>query len=516
MKRIFYTRLLYNETCKKRGAIAMKALEDLLQEVQYETCHKLQGLSVTGIQYDSRKVAAGDLFVAIKGFQTDGHQYIQQALQQGAAAVVISEEAYCTAEYPWVQVKDCRLALAQFSNAFYEHPSEKLTLIGVTGTNGKTTTTNLICEILEAQGEKTGLIGTIHNRIGDRILEGSRTTPESLELQQMFAQMVAEGIHYAVMEVSSHALELQRVACCDFDIAVFTNLTQDHLDYHVTMENYCKAKTKLFRMLGEKGEKAGLQKTAVINLDDPWANHFLVASNVPVVTYSMRKEASWKAEDVHVGADGVRYQVDGHPVKLHLTGNFNVYNSLAALAVGEALGFPLTDVIHALEQVSGIAGRFQTVRGAKDFSVIVDYAHTPDGLENVISTAQAFAKGRVITVFGCGGDRDRTKRPLMGAMAARLSDYCVVTSDNPRTEEPEQIIQDILPGVEEAMKPETYHVEVDRRKAIRYAIQMAAPGDVVLLAGKGHENYQDVNGQKHHFDDYEVAQEAIAEKQAGR
>ncbi|MGM9524812.1 MAG: UDP-N-acetylmuramoyl-L-alanyl-D-glutamate--2,6-diaminopimelate ligase [Peptococcaceae bacterium] len=491
----------------------MKVLSDLLQEVTYKKHCILQGLSITGIQYDSRKVALGNLFVAIKGFQSDRHQYIRQALEQGAIAVMISDEAYCSNEYPWILVEDCRLALAQISSVFYGHPSEKLTLIGVTGTNGKTTTTNLICHIIEAQGEKTGLIGTIHNRIGDKVLEGSRTTPESLELQQMFAAMVDEGIHYAVMEVSSHALELHRVDCCDFDIAVFTNLTQDHLDYHVTMENYCKAKTILFQMLGKNGEKAGLQKTAVINMDDPWAGHFLVASNVPAVTYSMHKDASWKAEQVEVGAEGVRYSVDGHPVQLHLTGNFNVYNSLAALAVGEALGFSLDSVIQALEQVNGIAGRFQTVKGARDFSVIVDYAHTPDGLENVISTAQAFAKGNVITVFGCGGDRDRTKRPLMGEVAAELSDYCVVTSDNPRTEDPEQILQDILPGVEKHMQQDTYHVEVDRRKAIHYAVQMAQPGDVVLLAGKGHENYQDVNGVKHHFDDYEVAQEAIREKQ---
>lgn len=491
----------------------MKVLSDLLQEVTYKKHCILQGLSITGIQYDSRKVALGNLFVAIKGFQSDGHQYIRQALEQGAIAVMISDEAYCSNEYPWILVEDCRLALAQISSVFYGHPSEKLTLIGVTGTNGKTTTTNLICHIIEEQGEKTGLIGTIHNRIGDKVLEGSRTTPESLELQQMFAAMVDEGIRYAVMEVSSHALELHRVDCCDFDIAVFTNLTQDHLDYHVTMENYCRAKTILFQMLGKNGEKAGLQKTAVINMDDPWAGHFLVACNVPVVTYSMHKDASWKAEQVEVGAEGVRYSVDGHPVQLHLTGNFNVYNSLAALAVGEALGFSLDSVIQALEQVTGIAGRFQTVKGARDFSVIVDYAHTPDGLENVISTAQAFAKGKVITVFGCGGDRDRTKRPLMGEVAAELSDYCVVTSDNPRTEDPEQILQDILPGVEKHMEPDTYHVEVDRRKAIHYAVQMAQPGDVVLLAGKGHENYQDVNGVKHHFDDYEVAQEAIREKQ---
>ena len=490
----------------------MKVLADLLKEVTHKKHCILQGLMISGIQYDSRKVELGNLFIAVKGFQSDGHQYIRQALDNGAIAVMISDEAYCSNEYPWILVDDCRLAMAEISSAYYEHPSKKLKLIGVTGTNGKTTTTNLICHIIEAQGQKTGLVGTIHNRIGDRILEGSRTTPEALELQQLFAQMVEEGIGYAVMEVSSHALELQRVACCDFDVAVFTNLTQDHLDYHETMENYCKAKTMLFRTLGAKGEKAGLAKTAIINIDDPWSNHFMVASNAPVITYGIEKDGSWKAEQVQVTANGVQYVVDDMPVQLHLNGNFNVYNSLAALAVGEALGFPVADVIKALEQVPGIAGRFQKVESDKDYTVIVDYAHTPDGLENVISTAKAFAEGRVITVFGCGGDRDRTKRPLMGKVAAKLSNYCVVTSDNPRTEDPEQILADILPGVQEYMTEAAYTVEADRRKAISFAIAMAQPGDVVLLAGKGHENYQEINGVKHHFDDYEVALEAMQVK----
>ncbi len=487
----------------------MKILTDLLQGVSYQKHCILQGLMITGIQYDSRKVELGNLFVAVKGFETDGHQYIRQALDNGAIAIMISDEAYCSNEYPWILVEDSRLALAQISSAFYGNPSEKMTLIGVTGTNGKTTVTNLICSIIEAQGEKTGLIGTIHNRIGDRVLEGSRTTPESLDLQRMFAEMVEEGIRYAVMEVSSHALELQRVACCDFDMAVFTNLTQDHLDYHETMENYCKAKTLLFCTLGAKGEKAGLQKTAIINIDDAWSNHFMVASNAPVITYGIHKDASWKAEDVQVTSNGVSYIVDDMPVHLQLNGNFNVYNSLAALAVGEALGFPVSEVIKALEQVAGIAGRFQKVDSDKAFAVIVDYAHTPDGLENVISTAKAFAEGKVITVFGCGGDRDRTKRPLMGEVAARLSNYCVVTSDNPRTEDPKQIIADILPGMQEHMTEAAYHVEVDRKKAIAYAIAMAQSGDVVLLAGKGHENYQDIDGVKHHFDDYEIAVELM-------
>ena len=313
----------------------MKVLTDLLQEVTYKKHCILQGMMISGVQYDSRKVELGNLFVAIKGFETDGHKYIRQALDNGAIAILISDEAYCSVEYPWILVEDSRLALAEVSSAYYGHPSEKLKLIGVTGTNGKTTTTNLICSIIEAQGHKTGLIGTIHNRIGDRVLEGTRTTPESLDLQRMFAEMVDEGIEYAVMEVSSHALELQRVACCDFDMAVFTNLTQDHLDYHETMENYCKAKTLLFRTLGAKGEKAGLAKTAIINIDDAWANHFMVASNAPVITYGIEKDGSWKAEHVQVLADGVHYTVDDMPVNLQMNGRFNVYNSLAALAVGE-------------------------------------------------------------------------------------------------------------------------------------------------------------------------------------
>lgn len=494
-------------------SINMKVLTDLLQEVTYKKHCILQGMMITGIQYDSRKVELGNLFVAIKGFTSDGHQYIHQALENGAIAVLISDESYCSVEYPWILVTDSRLALAEVSSAYYEHPSEKLKLIGVTGTNGKTTTTNLICSVIEAQGEKTGLIGTIHNRIGDRVLEGTRTTPESLDLQRMFAEMVKEGIGYAVMEVSSHALELQRVACCDFDIAVFTNLTQDHLDYHETMEKYCKAKTQLFRVLGAKGEKAGLSKTAIINIDDAWSNHFMVASNAPVITYGIQKAASWKAEHVQVTANGVQYTVDGMAVDLRLNGIFNVYNSLAALATGEALGFPVENVIRALEQVNGIAGRFQKVEGNQNYTVIVDYAHTPDGLENVILTAKAFAKGRVITVFGCGGDRDRTKRPLMGKIAAKLSNYCIVTSDNPRTEDAEKIIADILPGVQEYMTEMAYHVEVDRKKAIMYAIQMAQPDDVILLAGKGHETYQEINGIRHHFDDYEIALNLMQEKE---
>ncbi len=493
----------------------MKNLTELMKELTYKDHAIWNGIQITGVAYDSRKVELGNLFVAIKGFQSDGHQYIQQALDNGAIAVIVTEEEYCGFDFPWILVEDSRLALAEISSAYYGHPSEKLTVIGVTGTNGKTTTTNLIAHILESQGHTVGLIGTNHIRIGQEILPVSRTTPESSDLQALLAQMVEKGAEYAVMEVSSHALELARVACCEFDVVVFTNLTQDHLDYHETMENYCKAKTKLFTMLDRSKRKEGVDKTAVINIDDPWAAQFMVATAMPMVTYGIDKDASWKAEQVTIAADGASFTVDDMPVKLQLTGKFNIYNALAALSVGAALGIDEKAVIQALESAHGVAGRFQRVAGSGDYTVLVDYAHTPDGLKNVIETALEFAQGRVITVFGCGGDRDRTKRPKMGAIAAELSQYCVVTSDNPRTEEPKAIIADILPGVEAHMQPEQYLVEPDRHLAIQAAVRMARPGDVIILAGKGHEDYQEINGVKHHFDDYEEAAQAIAARTAG-
>ena len=485
-------------------------LHELMEKMKYKDHAVLQGLGITGIQYDSRKIELGNLFVAIKGFNSDGHEYIQQALENGAIAVIIEDEKYCSLEYPWILVEDSRVALAEISAAFYQNPSEKLKLVGVTGTNGKTTTTNLIAQILEHMGHKVGVIGTLGNRIGDKFTEGSRTTPEALDLQRLFAQMVEEKVEYAIMEVSSHALDLHRVDKCHFDVAVFTNLTQDHLDYHKTMEEYCKAKTQLFIMMDKSAFK-GVAKTAVINIDDAWANHFLVSSGGALATYGIEKEASWKAEDIEIKADGVSYSIDGMRVDLPLSGKFNIYNSLAAMAAANALGVAVEDCIKALSDSHGVAGRFQRVKTDKDLTVIIDYAHTPDGLENVITTAKEIAQGRVITVFGCGGDRDRTKRPIMGQIAAKLSDYCFVTSDNPRTEDPEKIIADILPGVEKYMAPNRYKVRPDRHQAIVEAVKMARKGDIVLIAGKGHEDYQEINGVKHHFNDYEVALEALNE-----
>jgi len=354
---------------------------------------------------------------------------------------------------------------------------------------------------------KTGLIGTIHNRIGDRLLPVEHTTPESTDLQKLLAEMVAEGVEAVAMEVSSHALALHRVDQCEYDIAVFTNLTQDHLDFHRDMDDYLGAKLLLFSGLGRDSHK-NYPKRAVVNADDPAADRVKAACAVPVITYGIHRPADVMARDVQVTARGVSYTavVNGEQVHLNLklTARFNVYNSLAALAAGLACDIPLRTIKRALEEAPCVPGRFELVDRGQDFAVVVDYAHTPDGLENVLSTAREIAAGRVITVFGCGGDRDRTKRPRMGEIAARLSDLAVVTSDNPRTEDPLRIIEDILPGVRGVPGAE-YVVIPDRREAIGRAIRGAGPGDVVVIAGKGHEDYQIVGQRRLHFDDREEA-----------
>ena len=484
----------------------MKNLRQLMEKVKYKDHRIFQGLAITGIQYDSRKVELGNLFVAVKGFQTDGHKYIRQAFDNGAIAVMVSDEAYCSDDYPWIWVEDCRVALAEISAAFYGFPTEKLKLIGVTGTNGKTTVTNMIAHILESQGKKVGLIGTICTRIGDMEQEGTRTTPEALELQQTFAKMLEEGVEYGIMEVSSHALSLHRVDQCHFDVAVFTNLSQDHLDYHASMDEYCEAKTKLFMQM-DRSVRKDVVKTAVINLDDAYSAKFLVSSGGAVATYGIEKAGSWQAENVVLEENGIKYRLDDFDVEIPISGRFNVYNSLAAIAVAEALGISEENAIAAMKSFDGVKGRFQRVKSDKDFTVIVDYAHTPDGLKNVLETAKEIASGRVITVFGCGGDRDKKKRPMMGEVAGLLSDYVIVTSDNPRTEEPAAIIEDILPGLRKVSS--AYEVVEDRKEGILRGIAIAKTGDVVILAGKGHENYQEIRGIKEHFDDYEVALEAL-------
>lgn len=469
---------------------------------------------VRGLAYDSRRVQPGHLFVAIEGFAADGHRFISQALGAGAVAVVVQKEVLLPPGIAWARVADSRLALAHLAARFYGHPSRKLRLIGVTGTNGKTTTTHLLAAIYREAGEKVGLIGTIANWIGDRRLPVTHTTPESLDLQALLAEMVGEGVSTAVMEVSSHALALHRVAACAFDCGVFTNITQDHLDFHRDMQDYLAAKLKLFREIGA-GEKPG---AAVLNADDPHCGEFKNACRVPVYTYGTRAGADVRAGEVSVTGRGVSFTAytpwGKARVHLRLSGQFNVYNALAALTAAGASGVPLEAAVRALEQVRGVRGRFELVDGGQDFTAVVDYAHTPDGLENVLRAARQITGGRLICLFGCGGDRDRTKRPLMGEIAARLSDVVIITSDNPRTEDPLQIIAQIEEGVKRVRAD--YLVEPDRREAIRLAVREARKGDTLLVAGKGHEDYQIIGTTRYPFDDREEILKAIAEIKESR
>ncbi|OAT81813.1 UDP-N-acetylmuramoyl-L-alanyl-D-glutamate--2,6-diaminopimelate ligase [Desulfotomaculum copahuensis] len=486
-------------------------LSKLVEGQKILACGGRQDIPVPGIAYDSRRVRPGFLFVAIEGFQTDGHRFIEQAVAAGAAAVVIQKPVAVPAPAAWVRVADSRLALGLLAARYYGYPSRQLKMAGVTGTNGKTTTSHLLAAIGRATGLKVGLIGTIANRIGDRVLPVEHTTPESLDLQQLLAEMVAEKVALAVMEVSSHALALNRVAGCDFDLGIFTNITQDHLDFHHDMDDYLAAKSRLFASLG--AADGGRPGTAVINRDDPRAERIINVTRAAVTTYGMHGPADVRAEKIQVTPRGVHFHVTSPwgrgEVRLKLTGLFNVYNALAALAAGGALGIPLEHVITGLQEVSGVPGRFELVDRGQDFAVVVDYAHTPDGLENVLKTARQITGGRLITLFGCGGDRDRGKRPLMGEIAARLSDLPVLTSDNPRTEDPLRIIADVEEGLSRVLDKNSYRIVPDRREAIFYAVAAAEPGDTVVIAGKGHEDYQIIGTEKHPFDDRQEAMRAL-------
>ncbi|HBT48137.1 MAG TPA: UDP-N-acetylmuramoyl-L-alanyl-D-glutamate--2,6-diaminopimelate ligase [Peptococcaceae bacterium] len=467
-------------------------------------------IEIRGIHYDSRRIEPGFLFVAVPGLRTDGHLYVQEAVRRGAVAVVVQKDLPLPPEVAWLKVQDSRRALADLAACYYGYPSRRLRMFGVTGTNGKTTTAYLIHEILRQTGCPTGLVGTVSNRLGDRVWPAEHTTPESLDLQALLAEMLAAGARAVAMEVSSHALALERVRGTEFDVAVFTNLTQDHLDFHPDMESYFASKAKLFRELGP-GCKGG-PKYAVINADDPWAERLLCVTGVPVVGYGFGPRAVVRGEGLQMDRSGSKVVVVGPgfrlPVRLRLLGQFNVYNALAAWAVAWQEGLDLQQVAEILGWLTGAPGRFERVERGQEFAVIVDYAHTPDGLENALRAARQLTERRLIVVFGCGGDRDRKKRPLMGEAAARWSDYCIITSDNPRSEEPEDIIAEIEPGVRK-VRALGYEIEVDRRRAIARALEMARPGDTVVIAGKGHENYQLVKGQVLPFDDRVVAAEEL-------
>ncbi len=477
-------------------------LQELLRGVPVlETSADMQ-MDIADIAYDSRKVARGGLFAAISGFAADGNRFIPMAMERGAGVVVTAKRPEW--EIPYVLVENDRLALAVISGNFYGHPAETMTMIGVTGTNGKTSTTLLLKQVLEKTlGAKVGLIGTMENMVGQEIIPTERTTPESLELQALFAWMRDAGCTHVVMEVSSHALALHRVGGIRFDVAAFTNLTEDHLDFHKTMDAYCDAKAALFARCGR----------AVINTDDPYAPRMLAKADCPVVKYAAHGGDVY-AEDVVMRAQGIAFTAvsggQSAQVSVPIPGKFTLYNALCVLGIGAALGIPLADSASALAQVQGVRGRVEVVpTPGTDYTVLIDYSHTPDALENVISSVRDFCRGRVITVFGCGGDRDPMKRPIMGEIGVRLSDFAIITSDNPRTEDPMAIIGDILKGV----KPEfgAYKVIENRPAAIEYAMDIGKKDDIIILAGKGHETYQEINHVKHHLDEREVVAAHLAE-----
>mgnify|MGYP000196739139 FL=1 len=476
-------------------------LRELLCGIEVLEVHADLETEISGVSYDSRQTKSGDLFAAIAGYETDGHRFIPMALEKGAACVLC--QARPEGEVPYVLTSDSRAALAQLGRNWFGDPAASMTMVGVTGTNGKTTATYLLKDMLEKSlGAKVGLIGTNQNMIGEEALHTERTTPESFELQALFRAMADAGCTHVVMEVSSHALCLQRVAGIRFAVGMFTNLSQDHLDFHETMEAYCDAKALLFRQ-SVKG---------VYNADDPWAERVTGGAPCPLLSFGERA-GDLRAENIRLSVDGVTFDAvcEGEtvPVRVGIPGGFTVYNALGALAAARALGISLAAGAEALASCAGVKGRVEVVPVPWDYTILIDYAVTPDAIENVLTAVRGFAQGRVVILFGCGGDRDRGKRPKMGRIAAQLADFVVVTSDNPRTEDPDFIISEILPGLEGADTP--YMVEPDRVRAIRWAMDHAQPKDVIILAGKGHETYQIVGHEKRHLDEREVVADYIAE-----
>lgn len=466
-----------------------------------------------GMDNDSRTIAAGMLYVCVRGYAADGHQFAGEAVDKGAVAIVTERQLDCPV--PQIIVKDSKHAMAIIASALHGRPSEKMKVIGVTGTNGKTTTTYLIEQLLTAHNKKTGVIGTIESRYNNRSYPMQRTTPLSLELQRCLGAMRDAGTEFCAMEVSSHALEQGRVIGCHFRTAIFTNLTQDHLDFHGTMERYQDAKGLFFSRLGNGISRFPRQRSyAVLNADDEASHKFAKLTSAEVVTYGIKNKSDVSASLISMNNSGSVFRLSSFKgdviIHMPLAGKFNVYNALAAIAAALIEGVELAVIKQALEQIEGVPGRVERIDEGQPFAVLVDYAHTPDGLKNVLEAVHEFAKGKVITVFGCGGDRDRRKRPLMGKIAASYSDAVLITSDNPRSENAMDIMKDIEIGCKEAgFTNQQYKLVEDRREAIKIAVEMASPSDVVLIAGKGHETYQLIDGISYPFDDRLVAKEAI-------
>lgn len=472
-------------------------IKRLLKNIPVQAYKGSKDVEITGLCSNSKLVAPGDLFIAKKGITHDGAKFIPDAIAAGAAAILTDlYDPFC--KLPQIIHPDVGSIEAQIAREYYDHANEKLFLIGITGTNGKTTTSYLVRHLFEKNKEGCGLIGTIEWIVGKHVFPSGKTTPDILQNYKLFHEMVMEDCKACVMEVSSHALDQGRVRSLEFDVAVFTNLTQDHLDYHKNMEEYAKAKAKLFTELAKK---------AVINADSPYHRQMIENCQVDVLTYGIDQPCDLKAEKIQLSHSGVQFEVNFRGEKLPFTssliGRFNIYNLLAAIGVGLSRGWKLKQVLKALSTFKAVPGRLERVANERGLNIFVDYAHTDDALSNVLSTLNELKKGRLITVFGCGGNRDSAKRPKMGAAVEALSDLYIVTSDNPRQEKPEAIIRDILGGLK---KPQRALVVVEREEAIRRAVQMAKPDDIILIAGKGHENYQIFSNQTIEFDDRLVAQ----------
>ncbi len=495
-------------------------LADLLADVEVLERRGSVDIHIGHIRSDSRLVEPGDLFVCLPGYRTEGgekradrHLFVPEALRRCAAALVVEREpdTKLPAHLPVVRVRDCWAAIAALSCGFYGQPSRQLRMVGVTGTSGKTSTTYFIDSVLSAAGLPAARLGTIEYKLGSVRLPASQTTPEAPEMQQLLRRALDEGAAAVVMEVSSHALELRRVQGIAYDVAVFTNLSQDHLNFHPDMHSYLRAKGRLFEELGSGGKDA----VAVVNRDDPASEYIEKVNRGRLLTYGISPRADVRAEDVSIGQGGSRFRArtpaGDVDVSLAHLGEYSVHNALAAAATGVALGLPLDEIARGIDAAPQVPGRFELIDCGQRFAVIVDYAHKPDALERVIRSVRGLRPRRVITVFGCGGDRDRGKRPIMGAIAARLSDVAVVTSDNPRSESPEAIIEEICGGIPADSAAEVV-VEPDRARAIDTAMRLARAEDAVIIAGKGHENYQLLGDRRIHFDDREMARQALARR----
>ena len=482
-------------------------LKSLLKGLDYEVIKGNEESKVHNIRYDNRKIEQGDAFVCVKGFKVDGHSFIGDAIKKGAKTLIVQEDVSVQEDITIIKVRDTRKALAIMSSNYFGNPKDKLKIIGITGTNGKTTSAFIIKSILEKAGFMTGLIGTIANYIGNKKVDAVRTTPESYELHELFKNMVDAGVEYCVMEVSSHSLELDRVYGVQFEEGIFTNLTRDHLDFHKTFENYYNAKFKLFERSNH----------SIINLDDPYGANIVKdieerGVKTKVSTFSIEKESDFKAFEIKSHSNGSEFKVNLEGIEefsINIPGEYNIYNSLGCIICAYNLNIPMDKIKEGLSDVV-IPGRCELVAKEKNlpYSIIIDYAHTPDGLENILSTVKAFTKNRMISVFGCGGDRDKVKRPQMGKIGCELSDIAIITSDNPRSEEPMDIINDIV----KPLNYDNFVIEVNRKEAIRKAMNMALEGDVIVIAGKGHETYQILKDETIHFDEREVVYDILEGK----